>query len=218
MLYNQETKNKIEDALVHFEDAGYTFHINNLFGNKAYDFLKGISTNDEVEFGDKISISLYQKDDKMSWKEYQWYQSEFKTAISRMTDDLDRVTISNTTDYKTLIEIKCHTWNFKNIKKLTEKTRYFNSNNNLSDLIVYPEYHVNDGIALYVSEKPNQRRFDIFNCLLKGDNTSIEGVFGERCIINMYEEGEAEKENPHLINSRLSKNIVAKLNCDFIKV
>jgi hypothetical protein len=33
----------------------------------------------------------------------------------------------------------------------------------------------------------------------------------------LYDEGEAEKENPYLSTS-LSKGIVAKLNCDFIKV
>jgi hypothetical protein len=231
MLFSKETEDKIEDALIHFEDAGYNFNISHQLscddrgGDKTYDILKRVITDDEVEFGDKISITLYHKahylkgNQVMTWKEYQWYQSEFKTAILRMTDNLDGVTIFNTSDYKTLIEIKGDTWNFQNIKKLTEKTRYFNANNTFNNLIVYPEYHVYEGIVLYVRGFDSDRRlsFDTFNHLLKDTNPSIEGVFGKDCVIKLYDEGEAEKENPYLSTS-LSKGIVAKLNCDFIKV
>ena len=229
MLYNQETKERIEDALVHFEDAGYDFQIHydffcgGRFGGKTYDLLKKINTDDVVEFGDRIYVNLVQKSQIMSWKEYQWYHSELKTAISRMTEKLDDVTILNTTDHNTGIEIKGNTWKFKNIRHLTEKTRYFNYNNNgFSELLIYPEYHVTEGIVIYVREiltESNQKRFDIFNYLLNGDvNVSIERAFGKDCVVKMYEEGEAEKENPYLSNSLLSKHIVAKLNCYFINV
>jgi hypothetical protein len=81
---------------------------------------------------------------------------------------------------------------------------------------------VTEGIALYVREiltDSKDKRFDIFNYLLKGDNVnvSIERAFGEDCVIKTYEEGEAEKENPYLSQSQLSKYIVAKIKCDFIK-
>ena len=45
MIFNQEIKDKIEDALIHFEDAGYSFNINydffcnGRFGSKVYEYL-----------------------------------------------------------------------------------------------------------------------------------------------------------------------------------
>lgn len=109
MIFNQELKDKIEDALIHFEDAGYSFQIQHvLFCNdrshefqigladlqkafvwsKLYDMLKKGTSNDEMEFGDRLFIRL-QRRSIMSWKEYQWYQSELKTAISRMINNFD---------------------------------------------------------------------------------------------------------------------------------
>jgi hypothetical protein len=103
MIFNQELKDKIEDALIHFEDAGYSFQIQHVlfcndrshdrFGSKLYDMLKNGSSNVVTEFGTRIFIRL-QRRSVMSWKEYRWYQSELKTAISRMTDNLDVVEIS----------------------------------------------------------------------------------------------------------------------------
>ena len=48
MFYNQEIINRIEDTLVHFEDAGYSFNIINRFSCKVYDILKRVNTNDNV--------------------------------------------------------------------------------------------------------------------------------------------------------------------------
>lgn len=228
MIFNQELKDKIEDALIHFEDAGYPYLINYEFfldsnvGNKTYDLLKRIQHNDKVEFGDRLIVRIYRHKKIMNWTDYQFYHSELKTAIKRMTDNFDKVQISEG-EYTDIL-IPGSIWEFQNIRQLTEKTRYFNFNNNdASNLIIYPEYHVTEGIALYVREiltDSKDKRFDIFNDLLKGDNVnvSIERAFGEDCVIKTYEEGEAEKENPYLSQSPLSKFIVAKLNCDFIKV
>jgi hypothetical protein len=159
----------------------------------------------------------------MTWKEYQWYQSELKTAISRMTDNFDNINIINTTDAQTGIEINQKVWKFKNIRNLTEKCKYFNYNNNIaSNLVIYPEFHTEEGIVVYAQEiltKPDEKRFDIFNDFLSTDeiNVSIERAFGKDCVAKMYEEGEAEKENPYLSQSQLSKYIVAKIKYDFIK-
>jgi len=230
MIFNQEIKDKIEDALIHFEDAGYSFNINydffcnGRFGSKVYDVLKKVNTDEDVEFGDRIYISLNGRKSVMTWKEYQWYQSELKTAITRMTDNFDNINIINTTDSQTGIEINQKVWKFKNIRELTKKCKYFNYNNNIaSNLVIYPEFHTEEGIVVYVREiltKPDEKRFDIFNDFLSTDeiNVSIERAFGEDCVVKMYEEGEAEKENPYLSQSQLSKYIVAKIKCDFIKV
>lgn len=230
MIFNQELKDKIEDALIHFEDAGYKylityeFFLNSMVGLKVYDLLKKIQHNYKVQFGDRLIVRIYRNSKIMNWTEYQFYHSELKTAITRMTNDFDKVKISESEGEYTDILIPGNTWEFQNILKLTEKTKYFNFNNNdASNLIIYPEFHTEEGIALYVREiltDPKEKRFDIFNDLLKGDNVnvSIERAFGEDCVIKTYEEGEAEKENPYLSQSSLSKFIVAKLKCDFIKV
>jgi hypothetical protein len=221
MIFNQELKDKIEDALIHFEDAGYKFlshyefFLDSNVGNKTYDLLKKIEHNDKVEFGDRIIVRIY-RDKIMNWKEYQFYQSQLKTAITRMTNDVEKVQISET-DYTDIL-IPGRTWKFKNIADLTAKCRYFGGN-----LVIYPEFHNEEGIAVYVREiltKPGEKRFDIFNDFLSSDeiNVSIERAFGKDCVEKMYEEGEAEKENPYLSQSQLSKYIVAKIKCDFIKV
>ena len=230
MLLNQELKDKIEDALIHFEDAGYKFQItqdffcnDNAFENfnkNVYDLLKKVRDNDVYEFGDRIFISL-EKKHTLYWKEYQWYQSELRTAINRITDKFDNIEVRETQN--TDITIKGKTWKFKNLKDLTEKTRYFNYNNtDFSNLVVYPEYHETEGIVVYAREiltEPNEKRFDVFNYLLSSDvNVSIERALGKDCVIKTYEEAEAEKENPYLSKSKLSNHIVAKLKCDFIKV
>lgn len=228
MIFNKELKDKIEDALIHFEDAGYKYLITYEFfldsnvGNKTYDLLKKIQHNDKVQFGDRLIVRIYRNNKIMNWTEYQFYHSELKTAITRMTNDFDKVQISEG-EYTDIL-IPGNTWEFQNIRQLTEKTKYFNFNNNdASNLIIYPEFHTEEGIALYareISTDSKDKRFDIFNDLLKGDNVnvSIERALGEDCVIKTYEEGEAEKENPYLSQSPLSKFIVAKLNCDFIKV
>lgn len=228
MIFNKELKDKIEDALIHFEDAGYKYLITYEFfldsnvGNKTYDLLKKIQHNDKVQFGDRLIVRIYRNNKIMNWTEYQFYHSELKTAITRMTNDFDKVQISEG-EYTDIL-IPGNTWEFQNIRQLTEKTKYFNFNNNdASNLIIYPEFHIEEGIALYAREilmDSKDKRFDIFNDLLKGDNVnvSIERALGEDCVIKTYEEGEAEKENPYLSQSSLSKFIVAKLNCDFIKV
>ena len=228
MIFNKELKDKIEDALIHFEDAGYKYLITYEFfldsnvGNKTYDLLKKIQHNDKVQFGDRLIVRIYRNNKIMNWTEYQFYHSELKTAITRMTNDFDKVQISEG-EYTDIL-IPGNTWEFQNIRQLTEKTKYFNFNNNdASNLIIYPEFHTEEGIALYareISTDSKDKRFDIFNDLLKGDNVnvSIERALGEDCVIKTYEEGEAEKENPYLSQSSLSKFIVAKLNCDFIKV
>ena len=228
MIFNKELKDKIEDALIHFEDAGYKYLITYEFfldsnvGNKTYDLLKKIQHNDKVQFGDRLIVRIYRNNKIMNWTEYQFYHSELKTAITRMTNDFDKVQISEG-EYTDIL-IPGNTWEFQNIRQLTEKTKYFNFNNNdASNLIIYPEFHTEEGIALYAREiltDSKDKRFDIFNDLLKGDNVnvSIERALGEDCVIKTYEEGEAEKENPYLSQSSLSKFIVAKLNCDFIKV
>ena len=71
MIFNQELKDKIEDALIHFEDAGYSFQIQHVlfcndrshdrFGSKLYDMLKKGSSNNEVEFGDRLFIRLQRR-------------------------------------------------------------------------------------------------------------------------------------------------------------
>ena len=228
MIFNKELKDKIEDALIHFEDAGYKYLITYEFfldsnvGNKTYDLLKKIQHNDKVQFGDRLIVRIYRNNKIMNWTEYQFYHSELKTAITRMTNDFDKVQISEG-EYTDIL-IPGDTWQFQNIRQLTEKTKYFNfCNNDASNLIIYPEFHTEEGIALYAREiltDSKDKRFDIFNDLLKGDNVnvSIERALGEDCVIKTYEEGEAEKENPYLSQSSLSKFIVAKLNCDFIKV
>lgn len=228
MIFNKELKDKIEDALIHFEDAGYKYLITYEFfldsnvGNKTYDLLKKIQHNDKVQFGDRLIVRIYRNSKIMNWTEYQFYHSELKTAITRMTNDFDKVQISEG-EYTDIL-IPGNTWEFQNIRQLTEKTKYFNFNNNdASNLIIYPEFHTEEGIALYAREiltDSKDKRFDIFNDLLKGDNVnvSIERALGEDCVIKTYEEGEAEKENPYLSQHSLSKFIVAKLNCDFIKV
>ncbi len=267
MLFNQEIKDKIEDALIYFEDAGYSFNINhgfycdNRFDDKVYDLLKKVNTNEDVDFGDRIYISLNGRKSVMSWKEYQWYHSELKTAITRMTDNLDNINIINTTDSQTGIEINQKNWQFKNLKDLSDKCKYFNANNKFgksNNIVVYPEYHPEEGVVLYVREIiPNTlpfrslhgdlRRFGILDLVTKpefitsyekkkigsrvlGDETeilistkkesgyvSLERAFGEDCIEKRYEEGEAEKENPYLSSSTLSRFIVAKIKCDFIR-
>jgi len=253
MIFNQEIKDKIEDALIHFEDAGYSFNINydffcnGRFGSKVYDVLKKVNTDEDVEFGDRIYISLNGRKSVMTWKEYQWYQSELKTAITRMTDNFDNINIINTTDSQTGIEINQKVWKFKNIRELTEKCKYFNANNKFgktNNVIAYTEYHPEEGIVVYVREihtdKESGERFSLLNQVIKPEyyedkkeemidghkvtsittrekvNVSLERAFGEDCVIKMYEEGEAEKENPYL-SGALTKFIVAKIKCDFIK-
>ena len=158
----------------------------------------------------------------MNWSDYQFYHSELKTAIKRMTDDFDKVQISE--GVYTDILIPGSTWEFQNIRQLTEKCKYFNYNNNIaSNLVIYPEFHTEEGIVVYAREiltEPGEKRFDIFNEFLSTDeiNVSIERAFGKDCVAKMYEEGEAEKENPYLNQSQLSKYIVAKIKCDFINV
>ena len=219
MIFNKELKDKIEDALIHFEDAGYKYLITYEFfldsnvGNKTYDLLKKIQHNDKVQFGDRLIVRIYRNSKIMNWTEYQFYHSELKTAITRMTNDFDKVQISEG-EYTDIL-IPGNTWEFQNIRQLTEKTKYFNFNNNdASNLIIYPEFHTEEGIALYAREiltDSKDKRFDIFNDLLKGDNVnvSIERALGEDCVIKTYEEGEAEKENPYL-SGALAKFIVAK--------
>ena len=264
MIFNQELKDKIEDALIHFEDAGYSYKIyhdffcSGRFSDKVYDLLKKVNSNEDVEFGDRIYISLWTStnnynDNVMTWKQYQWYQSELKTAITRMTDNLDSVNIIKTTDSKTEIEINEKKWKFKNLKDLSEKCRYFNANNKFSGkILVYPEYHEEEGIVLYVREIPtekNSKRFDLLEKVIESEYTfndvkqkhgdqeviwkkslnllnpryvqstgsvSLEKSFGEGCLIKKYEEGQVEKENPYL-QGPLTKYIVAKIKCDFIK-
>jgi hypothetical protein len=85
MIFNQEIKDKIEDALIHFEDAGYPYLINYEFvldsnvGNKTYDLLKKIQHNDRVEFGDRLIVRIYRHKKIMNWSDYQFYHSELKT-------------------------------------------------------------------------------------------------------------------------------------------
>ena len=260
MIFNQELKDKIEDALIHFEDAGYSFQIHydffcnpidwiaGRYGNKLYDVLKKVNTDDSCDFGDRIYINLSVKKNVLSWKEYQWYQSELKTAVTRMTDNFDNVNIINTTDSQTGIEVKGKTWKFKNLKELAEKCKYFNANNKFgktNNVIVYPEYHPKEGIVVYVREihtdKESGERFSLLNQVIKPEyryreekkdmngqeviwryknevsSVSLERAFGKDCVIKTYEEGEAEKENPYL-SGALTKFIVAKIKCDFIKV
>jgi hypothetical protein len=271
MIFNQELKDKIEDALIHFEDAGYSFQVHydffcnpidcntGRYGNKVYDVLKKVSTDDSCDFGDRIYINLSQKKNVLSWKEYQWYQSELKTAVTRMTDNFDNVNIINssilTTDSQTGIEINGKTWKFKNLKELADKCKYFSANNKFgktNNVIVYPEYHPEEGIVVYVREihtdKESGERFSLLNQVIKPEyyddekeeiidghkvttvttreklNVSLERAFGKDCVIKTYEEGEAEKENPYLSGAQsygkgtLTKFIVAKIKCDFIKV
>jgi hypothetical protein len=262
MIFNQELKDKIEDALIHFEDAGYSFQIQHVlfcndrshdrFGSKLYDMLKKGTSNDEMEFGDRLFIRL-QRRSIMSWKEYQWYQSELKTAISRMTNNFDNVEISE--GEATDIIIKGKTWKFKNLKELADKCKYFNANNKFgktNNVIVYPEYHPEEGIVVYVREihtdKESGERFSLLNQVIKPEyyddekeeiidghkvttvttreklNVSLERAFNKDCVIKTYEEGEAEKENSYLSGAQsygkgtLTKFIVAKIKCDFIKV
>lgn len=225
-MTNSDFKDKIEDTLIHFEDAGYSFNIhydffcNDRFGSKVYDVLKKVNTNEDIKFGDRFYIQLNSGKSVMSWKEYQWHQSELKTAITRMTDDFDNVNILKTTDGETGIEINGKTFEFRNIKDLTDKCKYFNSLNN--SISVYPEYHVEEGIALYVREMPTAtdkilNRGERF-FLYKSIKIEIEKLFGKDYELKKYEEGEAEKENPYLKDFQLSKYIVAKINCDFIKI
>lgn len=225
-------KDKIEDALIHFEDAGYSFNIyydffcnesrGSRFGNKVYDLLQKNNTDENVKFGDRFYIQLNSKKNVMSWKEYQWHQSELKVAITRMTDNFDNVNIINTTDSQTGIEINGKTWEFKNLKNLVDKCKFFNKESLNNSISVYPEYHVEEGIALYVREIPTAtdkilNRGERFS-LYKSAKIELEKLFGKECELKRYEEVEAEKENPYLEKSQLSKYIVAKINCDFIKI
>jgi len=264
MIFNQEIKDKIEDALIHFEDAGYPYLINYEFvlghrvtscstvGNKTYDLLKKIQHNDRVEFGDRLIVRIYRHKKIMNWSDYQFYHSELKTAIKRMTDDFDKVQISEG-EYTDIL-IPGSTWEFQNIRQLTEKCRNFNAHNKFpapktNNIIVYPEYHTEEGIVVYVREiiaatpgSIRYERFSLLNQVIKPEyyddkkeemidghkvtsittreklSVSLERVFGKDCVVKMYEEGEAEKENPYLSQSQLSKYIVAKIKCDFIKV
>jgi hypothetical protein len=241
---NQDINDKIEDALIRFEDAGYKYTIQHLFGDgknnypSIYDLAK--STDDsKVEVSQVSCISII--NDKsgnrfMSWDQYSWFQSELKVAISRMTNNIKSVEILDN-NTSVIIALKIRSWTFKNLKKLSEKCRYFNANNGSTNLSVSPVFHPEDGIGIYVREIPlgsKMNRFELLDSSTKkvyktreeveyiqghkitktyrieSSKVSLEGAFGENCITK-YEIGEAEKENPYLKNP---DQIVAKIKYD----
>ena len=252
MILTQDLKDTIEDALIHLEDAKFTYHISSWFhlrnetGNmyssnkKIYDLLKkGIDRgfiNNEYIFGNTINITI-QRNSVMNWKDWNWYQQTLKTAITRMTDNLDKVSV--TEGSTTEVELFGKEWKVKNLGDLTTSCQYFNLNNPYysGGLVASPEYHPEEGIVLYIREIPQggEKRFTLFNKALKDGMieeigkeklyghdikistsksdgfVSIERAFGSDCVEKMYEEGEVIKDNSYLENSPLAKYIVAKI-------
>jgi hypothetical protein len=79
----------------------------------------------------------------MSWKDWNWYNIELKTAISRITSNLDNVYISESSLDRTKIQIVDKSFSFKNLKQLVDSCKNFNTNRPLKNSLisVKPEYH-----------------------------------------------------------------------------
>lgn len=184
MILTQELKDDIEDALIDFEDARFsyqihsTFHLKNngsmyITDKKIYNLLKravdrGFNNNEYI-FGITINITI-QKKSVMNWKDWNWYQQTLKTAISRMYHNLDKVSITEDSS-STVVELIGREWELKKLGDLTTSCKYFNLNNPYYNggLVTSPEYHPEEGIVLYIREIPQggEKRFTLFNKALK---------------------------------------------------
>ena len=243
-MYEETIKEKIEDALIRFEDAGYQYLIEFRFEYddntypSIYDLIRKVDNDSKVEVYLVCCISLIHKNNTtkfMSWDKYSWFQSELKVAISRMSDNIDNVEVLDTT-LSTLIRIKEKSWSFKNLKTLYEKCKYFNANT--EQISISPVFHPEEGIVIYVKEITKAKRFQLLDSLTnivyktreeveyvqghkivktyrtESGKVSLERAFGQNCIIKKYEKGEAVKENPYLESKTWSDHVVAKIKYD----
>lgn len=236
MILNNELREDIEDAFIYFEDNEYSYNIESIFdmstvnrnvisNTKVYDLAKKILDNDEYTFTYNISIHL-RKLSVMSWRDWTWYNNTLSTALKRLSSISDDISISQ--DDKTIIRIGIGKFVYKNIKKLADMCKYFNSHNEFGatgkgHLLCGLEYDPSEGIVCYIRESPLYDRFDMLNKANDNERATelkcvtLEDVFGKDCIIKTYEKGDALKENPYLSRPHYADTVVAKIKIDYIK-
>lgn len=202
-----EFTDRVADALIYFEEQGYTHHIQNNFkiggtvGGNFYTLLKGVTDDRPIVVSNVRSISLSKKtyiSSVVSFKEWIWANDELKTAIRRIVssdEELENIKIIGG-GISTTIEIKESEVRLQKIKSLCDICRKFNSRNLGCHISL--KYNEVDGIDILLVKNSK-----VYN---------VDEILPE--IQNHFEIEEYGTDNV----DKWENQIVAKLRSDKIKV
>jgi|GEM_PF-4384020 len=135
-------REKIENAMSNFEDAGYKYSIsetlyiknqvipisNSRSSNNLYNILKSVATDDKISFGRAYQLSISDKGPLSSYKKWIWYNDEIKLAIRRITEDTGDIELHRNA-FSTTIIFKLNDFTLFNVKSLCIACKSFNVRN-----------------------------------------------------------------------------------------
>lgn len=233
-----QLRENIEDAMVHMEDMGFECTISgdyikfvddnqperehhavySLFQTNVYEVIKRhIKDNDSytVSLSSEVSLSKPNQISIYKFDEWQKMNSELSTAIKRITKNLDSVSIKNSMSEISLMISTSREFNVSNLLNLKNQCTIFN-NLFAPHLVIYPEFHYEKGITIYIREIPskNEDRFSVYNGQIHTQHNHKEFIKNNFNIINKFESGEAEKDNKFLLEKKdknLAKFIIYEL-------
>lgn len=184
---------KIEDALIHFEDAGYKtfgeskisisddrFVMSDRDENGLYEMLKKIVDDGSYELKHHIMMGV-KIDEVQKFDKWVWINQEFKTAVSRVFSNLEDIDI-NVLNSKISASKINKIWEFKNLRDLAKKCAYYNGNNGQKMVSIAPTFHPEEGIVVYAREiltpSMGKNRFELFNNTIykKDEQTSSREI------------------------------------------
>jgi len=156
-----EFTDRVEDALIHFEDSGYKHHIQNNFkindglasGNNFYTLLKGFGSDMPISISRVNIITITKRlytSPIVLFKEWSWINDELKTAIKRMVsseEELGNVKVSGG-GVSCIVEIKESEVYLHKVKSICEICRKFNSKNLGAHISI--KYNAINGADIFV--------------------------------------------------------------------
>ena len=238
---------KIEDALIHFEDAGYKtfgeskvsisddrFVISDRDENSLYEMLKKIVDDGSYELKHHIMMGV-KIDEVQKFDKWIWINQEFKTAVNRVFPNLDDININVSNNKISASKIN-KIWKFKNLRDLAKKCAYYNRNNGQKMVSIAPAFHPEEGIVVYAREiltpSMGKNRFELFNNTIYKkdeekslppyakfgfDTVSLERTFDFVPKIEYFPSTDDVVKDNSSLNLERAHNIIAKLEIDFIK-
>ena len=169
-------KETIEDAFIHLEDD-FRIHISLLnfasfspYGATSdpslYNVLQ-VHTESIQSFLLYNRITLDAKGESFyKFDEWNRINREISMAIKRLSKDTSSTKIYTDEDHHFLIDVPVSKqFQVENIQKLILECRSFNRHYNSRQLTLFPEFHYEKGIVIYLREIPSKdgKRFDKFN-------------------------------------------------------
>lgn len=160
----ENIRERVEDAMVHFDDSGYQWHQFFIFGFGEditqyrvglSDILKTENSNEPINLNVCIRVTILKKSAVITFGDWNEYNSNLRTAIMRMNRKGGNVSVQSSGTQDTIV-IGMGSYKVRNLKLLSDYIREFNREWSFQSLTVSLKYHPETGIGIYIMEQKNK--------------------------------------------------------------